>query len=215
MENLENTGVVAHEESYNGDENAKDEKYEGTNQGEAGEVSKMPQDNENGNRRSDPHDASTGKKKRSHKKYIPSIDRTALQELEGTTTSSFVDLARMVILIDGVPYDENILPMSKARKIDFERLIAHHAKLEIYGSRKYHIKSVVNRKTKEMDNDVELRIKRKEAYVKPKPLTEAQKASRRAIYKVKKELAKREALRHAESEQQKAAKKIAEMQANT
>jgi len=139
-------------------------------------------------------------KKRRHKKYLPSIDIDALRALEGTTTSSFVDLARAVIQIDGIPYDEEILPMSKARKIDFERLIAHHAKLEIYGSRKYHIKAVINRKPKEEDNDVELKIKRRDPYTKTKPLTEAQKASRRAIYKVKKELAKREAQRHAEDE---------------
>jgi hypothetical protein len=131
-------------------------------------------------------------KKRKHKKYIPSINREALQELEGTTTSSFVDLAREVILINGVPYDEEDLPMSKARKIDFERLIAHHAKLEIYGSRKYHIKSVIKRVEKELDNDIALKIERKLSYTKPKPLTEAQKASRRAIYKAKKAKEKRD-----------------------
>ena len=150
-------------------------------------------------------------KKRKHKKYIPSINREALQELEGTTTSSFVDLAREVILINGVPYDEETLPMSKARKIDFERLIAHHAKLEIYGSRKYHIKSVIKRVEKELDNDIALKIERKLPYTKPKPQTEAQKAARRAIYKAKKEKEKRDAIIHAENEKLKAATVIAKI----
>jgi len=135
---------------------------------------------------------STEPQKRKHKKYIPSIDRTALQELEGTTTSSFVDLAKAVILIDGVPYDDNELPMSKARKIDFERLISHYAQIEIYGKRKYHIKSVFNRVQKDIPNDIELKIKRKEAYTKAEPLTEAEKEARRIIYKANKEKEKRE-----------------------
>ena len=79
-------------------------------------------------------------KQRSHKKYLPSIDLSALKALEGTTTSSFTDLAQAVILINGVPYDKDALPMSKARKIDFERLISHYAQIEIYGKRKYYIK---------------------------------------------------------------------------
>jgi len=129
--------------------------------------------------------------KRKHKKYIPSIDRTALQELEGTTTSSFVDLAKAVILIDGVPYDDNDLPMSKARKIDFERLISHYAQIEIYGKRKYHIKSVFNRVQKDIPNDIELKIEKKAPYAKAKPLTEAQKEARRILYKANKEKEKR------------------------
>ena len=130
--------------------------------------------------------------KRKHKKYIPSIDRTALQELEGTTTSSFADLAKAVILIDGVPYDDETIPMSKARKIDFERLISHYAQIEIYGKRKYHIKSVFNRVQKDIPNDIELKIKKKEAYTKAKPLTQAQKEARRILYKANKEKEKRE-----------------------
>jgi len=35
--------------------------------------------------------------------------------------------------------------------MDFERLIAHYAKLEIYGSRKYHVKSVFTRVEKEIE----------------------------------------------------------------
>ena len=163
-----------------------------------------PQGNKNTNNAND-------EKKRTHKKYIPSINRTALQELEGTTTSSFVDLAREVILINGIPYDEEDLPMSKARKMDFERLIAHHAKLEIYGSRKYHIKSVIKRVEKELDNDVELKIARKQAYTKPKTLTEAQKEARREVYKAKKEIEDRAKVRKAELEKENAKKRIAEL----
>ncbi|MCL1884949.1 MAG: hypothetical protein FWF81_14480 [Defluviitaleaceae bacterium] len=132
------------------------------------------------------------KKKRQHKKYIPSINQSALKELEGATTSSFVDLAEAVILIDGVPYDAEYLPMSKARKIDFERLISHYAQIEIYGKRKYHIKSVFNRVQKEIFNDVELKIRKKEPYTKAQPLTDAQKQARRLLYKAKKEKAQRE-----------------------
>jgi len=158
---------------------------------------------------------SNGEKKRSHKKYLPSINKDALQALEGTTTSSFVDLAQAVILIDGVPYDKETLPMSKARKMDFERLIAHYAKLEIYGRRKYHVKSVINRVTKDELNDVELKIMRKAPYTKTKPLTEAQKAARREIYEAKKEQAKKEAEKHAEKVKEQAKQKIAELQKTT
>ncbi len=45
------------------------------------------------------------KKKRKHKKDKLSINFTALKELEGTTVSSFLDLAKYVILINGKPYD--------------------------------------------------------------------------------------------------------------
>ncbi len=107
--------------------------------------------------------AESKKKKRKHK--IPTINLEALKELEGTTTSSFLDLARAVILINGTPYDEVSLPMSNARKQDFERLIAHHAQLVIYGKRKYYIKSVITRKPKEELNDVELKVIRERPYV--------------------------------------------------
>ena len=150
-------------------------------------------------------------KQRSHKKYLPSIDLSTLKALEGTTTSSFTDLAQAVILIDGVPYDKDTLPMSKARKIDFERLIAHYAKLEIYGSRKYHVKSVFRRIEKEIENDIELKIDKKAPYIKSKPLTEAQKEARKAIYKAKKAKEKREALLHAEKVREQAEATIAKL----
>ena len=150
-------------------------------------------------------------KKRKHKKYIPSINRTALSELEGTTTSSFLDLAKAVVLIDNAPYDEDILPMSKSRKIDFERLIAHYAQLEIYGKRKYHIKSVFSRMQKEIPNDIELRIEKKAAYTKAKPLTEAQKQARRLLYKAKKEKAQQDKEYAIQEEMKKTQEKIANM----
>ena len=151
-------------------------------------------------------------KKRTHKKYIPSINRTALNDLVGTTTSSFVDLAEAVILIDGDEYDHNKLPMSKARKIDFERLISYYAQLEVYGKRKYHIKSVFDRVQKKIDNDVELEIKKKSAYTKAKPLTEAQKEARRMLSKAKREKEKREeAIKDAKTMQD-TQRKIAELE---
>jgi len=156
----------------------------------------------NPNTQPDSDKKSNEPKKRTHKKYIPSIDKTALNDLVGTTTSSFVDLAEAVILIDGVPYDHEILPMSKARKIDFERLISYYAQLEIYGKRKYHIKSVFDRVQKKLDNDVELEIKKKSAYTKAKPLTEAQKEARRMLSKAKREKEKRkEAIKDAKTMQ--------------
>lgn len=113
------------------------------------------------------------KKKREHIKYIPSIDLKTLKELEGATFNSFVDLARAVVFvtINGkkTRYDEAVLPMSKARKIDLERLIAHHAQMIVYGIRKYQIKSVISRKQKEEFNDVELEIIRDRLYDETKP----------------------------------------------
>jgi hypothetical protein len=135
-------------------------------------------------------------KKQTHKKYIPSINRTALQELEGTTTSSFVDLAQAVILIDGVPYDKDI---------------SHYAQIEIYGKRKYHIKSVFNRVQKDIPNDIELKIKKKEAYTKAKPITQAQKEARRILYKANKEKEKREKEREAQETLRKAEAKANEL----
>ena len=149
--------------------------------------------------------------KREHKKYIPSIDKTALQELEGTTTNSFTDLAQAVILIDGIPYDKDTLPMSKARKIDFERLISHYAQIEIYGKRKYYIKSVFNRVQKDIPNNIELKIKKKEAYTKAKPLTQAQKEARRILYKANKEKEKRKKEREAQETLRKAEAKANEL----
>lgn len=131
-------------------------------------------------------------RKRKHKKYTVSINQVALKEIEGTATSSFIELARAVILIDGVPYDENKLTMSKARKIDLERLISHFAQLEIYGARKYYVKSVFNRVRKDIPNDAVLKINKKPPYTKQKPLTEAQKQARKIIYEAKKEKAKQE-----------------------
>jgi hypothetical protein len=151
-------------------------------------------------------------KSKKHKTKIPTIDINALKELEGSTTSSFLDLAKAVILIDGIPYDETTLPLSKARKIDFERLIAHHAQLEIYGKRRYHIKCVVKRKAKEESNDVELVIKKKSPYSKAKPPTEAQREARRKLYLAKKEIRKRAIERQAEDEKKKTEEKIAELE---
>ena len=150
-------------------------------------------------------------KERTKKKYLPSIDLSALRALVGTTTSSFTDLAEAVILVNGVPYDRDTLPMSKARKMDYERLIAHYAKLEIYGSRKYHVKSVFTRIEKEIENDIELKIDKKAPYSKAKPLTEAQKDARNAIYREKREIAKRAKERKDEQERLKAEKEIADL----
>lgn len=132
------------------------------------------------------------KKKRTHKKYKVSIDLQALEELQGFTTSSFVELATAVIRIDGQNYDKEMLPMSKARKIDFERFISYYAQIEIYGKRKYHIKSVFNRIKMEIPNDAEMPIQKKAPYVKPKTLSEAQKKARKLVYEAKKAKAKRE-----------------------
>ena len=150
-------------------------------------------------------------KKRKHKKYTVSIDLAALSKLEGTTTSSFIDLARVVILIDEAPYNEHTLPMSKSRKIDFERLISHYAQLEIYGARKYHVKSVFKRTQKDIPNDVTLPIKKKAPYTKRKPLTDAQKEARKMVYQAKKAKDKKAGELAAAEEIRKATEKISKM----
>ena len=96
------------------------------------------------------------KKKRKHKKYKLSINFTALKELEGTTVSSFLDLAKYVILIDGKPYDNLYLPLSKERKNDFKRLIEHYAVIEVIGKRKYFVKIVLSKYKREEMNELEL-----------------------------------------------------------
>lgn len=167
----------------NNDENAKNLTGEGKNTSEnnqnienKGEIqaSKPPQDtttvSENAPDQppSDDDKTTDKKKRRPQVKYIPSIDIKTLKELEGATFNSFVDLAKAVVFtsINGkkTRYDESVLPMSKARKIDLERLIAHHAQLIVYGTRKYQIKSVISRKQKEEFNDVELEIIRDRLY---------------------------------------------------
>ena len=82
------------------------------------------------------------KEKRKHKKYRLSIDISALHESEGTIFSSFLDLAKAVILIDGVEYNEKHLALSAGRRNDFLRIIKHHAIVECQGKRKYYIKRV-------------------------------------------------------------------------
>lgn len=133
----------------------------------------------------------TLKEKRKHKKYIPTIDLEALENVEGSTLDSFILLARAVILIDGIPYDEKIIPMSKARKISFERLISHHAQLEVYGTRKYCVKAVYEKVRKKIPNDTRLTVIKKAPYNEPKKLSkaelEAERKAREILYKAKKE----------------------------
>jgi len=103
---------------------------------------------------------SKDKKKRRHKKYKTTIDHKALKDLEGTTASSFLDLAKAVIVIDGKPYSEMTLTLSKERKNDFRRLIEHFAVLEVIGKRKYHVKRVYSKKQKEELQEMEIGIHR-------------------------------------------------------
>lgn len=104
------------------------------------------------------HDSATPdkKKKRKHRKYKTAINLPALKELEGTTAGSFLDLSKAVILIDGKPYDEECLALSKERKNDFRRLIEHYAVIDVIGKRKYYIKRVYSKEQREELNRLEL-----------------------------------------------------------
>ena len=94
-------------------------------------------------------------KKRTHKNYKISIHHTALKALKGVTKSSFIAIAREVILIDNNPYNHKELPLSKERKRDFMRYIEHFAELEVIGKRKHTVKRVYNTKEREGLNDQE------------------------------------------------------------
>jgi len=76
------------------------------------------------------------------------------------TAGSFLDLAKAVILIDGKPYDEEYLALSKERKNDFKRYIDHYAVIDTIGKRKYHIKRVYSPKQREELNEQEANIQR-------------------------------------------------------
>ena len=95
-------------------------------------------------------------RKRRHQKYKLSLNHKALKKLEGITTSSFLALARTVILINGKEYDETRLTLSKERKNDFKRLIEHYSLVEVIGKRKYHIKRVYDKKQQVESNESEL-----------------------------------------------------------
>ena len=95
-------------------------------------------------------------KKREHKDYKLSIDHKALKRLEGVTKSSFLALAKDVILIDGKPYDHTKITLSKERKSDFKRYIEHHAVLEVLGKRKYNVKHVYSKKQREELYELEI-----------------------------------------------------------
>ena len=101
-------------------------------------------------------DGTNEEQKGKHKNYRVSINHTALKELEGTTTSSFLALARAVILIDNRQYDNKSLTLSKERKNDFRRFIEHYAVVEVIGKRKYHIKRVYSKKQREELNELEI-----------------------------------------------------------
>ena len=92
-------------------------------------------------------------KKRTHKDYKLSINHTALKQQEGIPKSSFLALAKEVILIDGKPYDEKYLTLSKERKNDFRRLIEHFAVLEVIGKRKYNVKRIYSVEQREELNE--------------------------------------------------------------
>jgi hypothetical protein len=98
------------------------------------------------------------KKKRKHKKYKQSINHTALKDLEGTTASSFLDLAKAVIIVDGKPYDDTYLTLSKERKNDFKRLIDHYADVDTIGKRKYYIKRVYSKEEKKELQGLEIEL---------------------------------------------------------
>lgn len=101
-------------------------------------------------------DGTDSKKKRKHRKYKTTINLSALKEMEGTTAGSFLDLSKAVILIDGKPYDEDYLALSKERKNDFRRLIEHYAVMDVIGKRKYHIKMVYSKEQREELNKLEI-----------------------------------------------------------
>jgi hypothetical protein len=105
-------------------------------------------------------DNTSEEEKRVHKKYKTSINLSALKELEGTTASSFLDLARAVILIDNKPYNEDYIALSQERKNDFRRLIEHYAVMDTIGKRKYHIKRVYSVKQREELNEQQANIQR-------------------------------------------------------
>jgi phosphoglycerate-specific signal transduction histidine kinase len=86
------------------------------------------------------------RKKRTHRDYKLSINHTALKNLEGITQSSFLALAKCVILIEGKPYSNKDLTPSTERKNDFRRLIEHYAMLDFIGQRKCCIRQVYNKK---------------------------------------------------------------------
>jgi len=99
-------------------------------------------------------------KKRNHKEYKLSINHAALKQQEGIPKSSFLALAKEVILIDSKPYDEKYLTLSKERKNDFKRLIEHFALLEVIGKRKYNIKRVYSIEQREELNEQQTNIQR-------------------------------------------------------
>ena len=167
-----------------------------------------PKKSENGVDPTKKQTMTTAVKRRKHMTPIPTIDLEKLKSLEGSTASSFLALAKAVILIDGTPYNETTLPLSNARKIDFQRLISHHAKLEIHGKRRYHIKCVVERKRIEADNDIPLIIQKKDPYTTPKPLSAVEKENKRLLYKAKKEALKAQQQEADEKDTQKTADKI-------
>ena len=86
---------------------------------------------------------SIDKNNRVRVEFEPTLDYGALKNLENTTVSSFLDLVKKVILVDGMPFGEvtykdandkvKRIKLTNGRKSDFLRLIESYAIVEFIG----------------------------------------------------------------------------------
>ena len=69
------------------------------------------------------------------KRFDASVNYNALKELEGKSVSSFLELVRRVIVLNGEPYESANVKFTASKKIEYTMLIEEKARLKFNGNK--------------------------------------------------------------------------------